>query len=446
MNPDYFFYAEIGIVAVILLIQILVFSRNTSAIRALAKFYPKSHALSSQATAISESDGEAAVVVETVDVIEENTSFSSPFRQIVHTTNEYVRRNRGGADFEILKELAEHKDASKESAIESNIPIPLYIGLMCTFLGVIIGLIRLSMEGVTDDAITAFIGGVLIGMIGSAVGLLLTVLANNLFRESKRKRDERQYDYFTFLRTHILPVSFKDAQEPIETLRQNLAAFNEGFAQYQSHMNESLGETLRLFSELKDVFKQIRSIEQGLNGMGHFLQSNEGLIEKQVAYINSYAKKAEELSLKLGQHFSVTDEKINQLVSSNIQKLDSSSQAAYVKMDQYLASLGSRNSQEFKDQLNQDLDKIKSDVHNLQAKSLEVNNRLLTQLNQDGKSQLMLNEQVQQMNSKLQHLATRQDKSFINSGGFQLFAYTGVAAFGVGIVAGVMYLINLFGA
>ena len=120
--------------------------------------------------------------------------------------NDYLIRNKGAADFDILKELAERKSASQQSAIDSNIALPLYIGLLCTFTGVIIGLIRIATDGVSDDAIQAFIGGVLIGMIGSAVGLALTTRSNFVFKNAKKTRDGKQYDYFSFLRSNILPT------------------------------------------------------------------------------------------------------------------------------------------------------------------------------------------------------------------------------------------------
>ena len=102
-------------------------------------------------------------------------------------------------------------------------------------------------------------------------------------------------------------------------------------------MNHSLEETLKLFRDLKGVFNQIRTIEQGLNGMGNFLQVNDGLLEKQISYIESYAQKAEDISANLGRHFTQVDQKLNQIVDDNLRAIDQSAQSAYMKMDQYLA-------------------------------------------------------------------------------------------------------------
>lgn len=442
---DTLFLVEMGIVAVIVVIQFFVFFRNSAAINGLSSIFPKASALKSKNVPVSESGEDGALISGTIELVEENPGFSQTFQNILRNTNAYLTRNKGAADFDMLKDMAEDKSYSKEEGIESNVALPLYIGLLCTFTGVIIGLIKISIEGVSNDAIQSFVGGVLIGMIGSAVGLGLTVLSNLRFKESKNVRDERLYDYFSFLRSQILPTLKKDADQPIDTLRDNLAAFNDGFARYQSHMNDSLTETLRLFKELKGVFGQIRSIEQGLNGMGNFLQVNDSLIDRQVAYIDSYSKKAEEFSEKLGTHFGQVNRKMETVVGENIQALERSTQAAYVKMDQYLASIGNTDNKAFAEALNKDLNKIRGDVELLQNKSLEVNTRLLEHLGKESHSVIELTDKMNTLDSRLSSVATAQNSSFMNSGAFQFFVYSGVAAFLTGIGCGVIYLINTFG-
>ncbi|MEZ4775130.1 MAG: hypothetical protein R3D00_18245 [Bacteroidia bacterium] len=441
---DPFFLVEIGVVAVIIILQFLVFARNSSTIRLLGKIYPDAGMLKVKSIA-NPVKGEGAVVdAEPVTVIDENGSFSRGFQEIVIATNGYLLRNPGAADFEILKDVAERKVESVENSIEANIALPLYIGLLATFTGVIIGLIRIAFDGVTDDAIQAFIGGVLIGMIGSATGLALTVRSNFTFKDSKKTRDNDQYDYLTFLRTYILPVRQKDPSYAISSLRENLGAFNEGFVQYQQHMNASLSDTLRLFGELKDVFQQIRNIEQGVNGMGHFLQANNGLIEKQIAYIESYTNKAQEFTRALTGHITAVDKQVGALVDENIKALDQSSQAAFLKMDRYLSSLDKADNKAFADALNKDLTHIRGDIESLQQKSLEVNARLLDLLQKDTNVQVGTSDKMTAIGTKLDQMAVQQEQAFTSSFGFKLFIYSGVAAFLTTIAGGVIYLLNNF--
>ncbi len=442
---DPIFLIELGIVAIIVVIQFLVFAKNRQSIKDLSLIYPESKLLNTQTVFLGDEEGQDSgnATQQSIDLIEEQTRFHPVFRNIINTTNAYLEKNRGEANFEILKEMAEEKVGAKEKSIESNITFPLYIGLLCTFTGVIIGLIKIAMVGVSDAAIQSFIGGVLIGMIGSANGLALTVASNNYFRKGIQERDRNVYDYFTFLRTYILPALPKTTPSPVKTLRENLEAFHQGFEQYQDHMNNSLQETLTIFRDLKGVFQQIRSLEQGLSSMGQFLQANDGLIERQVAYIETYTRKAEEFSQRLGHHFTQVDRKIEQLVDDNLKAIDHSAQAAYMKMDQYLSSLEHGERRAFAEALNKDLNEIRSDVANIQRRSLEINERLLHHVT-DGKSAYQsMTEEIRALNARIDKVISGKN-AFIDSPTFKFFVVAGTLAFTVGLISGGIYLINLF--
>lgn len=435
---DPVFIAEIGIVGLIIVVQFGVFFRNLGLIRKLGKLFPEAHRLHLKKGGETDAGYSTAT---TIPQLEDNPSFTEGFRDIIAMTNAYLSRNKGSSQGERLQEIAEHKSESMEEAIETNLPLPLYIGLIATFTGVIIGLIKIAFEGVSDQAIQSFIGGVVVGMIGSASGLLLTVRSNGAFKSNKERRDEGIEGYFQFLRTQVFHPEAAPVQGSIKDLRESLAAFQDGFAQYQGQMNESLGETLRLFGDLKDVFKQLRSMEQELRGLGNAVQLNDEMIQRQARYMETYNQKAQEFSRKLEESMGQTDRQIQALVSQNIQSLDQSTKAAYVKMDQYLASLEGGDRQSFVRSLSQDLARIKDDVKTLQEKSVEVNVKLLERLAHEEESRRQMGETIQQIN---QQMAAGQKQGVLNSGAGQAFVYTGIVAFLMAIVGGGYYLVQLF--
>ena len=441
---DLIFLLELLIVGLAIAAQFFIFFSNNRAIKQFAQTYPEKPWLTTKAVPISSVDQDLLTSEpESMELIEEQARFHPFFKEIVQTTNSYLEKNKGEANFGILKEMSEIKLDSQEDAIEGNVNLPLYVGLLCTFTGVIIGLVKIAFEGVSDASIGSFIGGVLIGMIGSAMGLLLTVRSNYVFKNARKIRDKREYDYFTFLRTYILPALPKTQNQTLSSLRESLSAFNQGFVQYQSHMNHSLEETLKLFRDLKGVFNQIRTIEQGLNGMGNFLQVNDGLLEKQISYIESYAQKAEDISANLGRHFSQVDQKLNQIVDDNLKAIDQSAQSAYMKMDQYLASLQHGDTRAFADSLNQDLNSIRKEVAHIQQRSLEINERLLGSVSQGQQAYQVMVSEMKGLNSKLDAQA-QSGSGFLESGLFKFFVAAGIIAFLVGIASGATYLINLF--
>ncbi|MEM7368733.1 MAG: hypothetical protein AAF587_09015 [Bacteroidota bacterium] len=438
---DPIFLAEVIIVGLIIVAQIWVFIRNLQAIGRLGKLFPKAQLL--QVEEATEVDLES-VSTTAVPQLKDDGRFSSGFRDILYMTNDYLRRNKGSSQGERLQEIAERKSESQEEAIETNLPLPLYIGLLATFTGVIIGLIKIAMVGVSDAAIQSFIGGVVVGMIGSASGLLLTVRSNAAFKDRKEDRDKGMETYFNFLRTKVFHPESAPVQGSVKGLRDSLAAFQDGFAQYQGQMNESLGDTLRLFSELKDVFRQIRSIEQELKGINTFLHGNDELIEKQTKFLESYHQKAESFTKKLGTSFQSIDKQVGAMVDENIRVLDQSTKAAYLKMDQYLASLDGNDQKAFARALSNDLAQINDDIKNLQEKSLSVNAQLLERLAHEDQSRQVLSATVAQLNRQLASGGADQQGLMANPV-VKTFLFTGIAAFLLGIGSGVFYFIQAFG-
>ncbi len=407
------FLIEIIIVGLIIVIQFWVFFRNLGAIKKLGDLFPQSSQLEVNAETVVDLE---AADTSTVPQLADKRSFSTEFRDIVQMTNAYLTRNKGASQGERLQEIAERKSESMESAIETNLPLPLYIGLLATFTGVIIGLIEIARYGVTDDAIQSFIGGVIVGMIGSAIGLALTVRSNYALKLKAESRDEGMENYFQFLRTKVFHPEAAPVQGSVKGLRDSLSAFQAGFAQYQTQMNDSLGETLRMFRELNDAFKQVRSIGQELNGLNTILRNNGDVMEKQAQYFATYQQKADAFTRKLSENLQTVDAKLENTVSENIKALDNGTQAAFLKMDQYLANLDGTEKQSFA-------------------------NSLVSNMDQEVKSRKMLTETVTQLQTKLQEMDS-QKSGVLGNGVVQIFMYTGIAAFILGISSGALYIIN----
>jgi translation initiation factor 2B subunit (eIF-2B alpha/beta/delta family) len=77
----------------------------------------------------------------TYDAIVDPPNASLTFVKIVADTNEYLLNNRGAAaDFNILKDISERHADSGDEQIQAQLSTPLYLGLLGTFLGAILGL------------------------------------------------------------------------------------------------------------------------------------------------------------------------------------------------------------------------------------------------------------------------------------------------------------------
>jgi hypothetical protein len=124
--------------------QVFVFLANRRLIARVQAMYPEVAQLGVQAVdANAELRYTDSYVPQEFDAL--TVSRSSPeFAQILTDTNDYLRANKGAAaDFNTLRDISEREASLLDQEIEAQISTPLYLGLLGTFLGAILGLIAL---------------------------------------------------------------------------------------------------------------------------------------------------------------------------------------------------------------------------------------------------------------------------------------------------------------
>jgi hypothetical protein len=198
--------------------------------------------------------------------IEPNGSTSGEFDQILAATNRYLEKNVGTpADFRILQDIAERVSDSAEHLATSNASLPLYIGLMGTFIGVIVGLVTIAIEPastISDSDLKRFLGGVLVAMTGSLCGLLLTVIGKSLYvHRALNKNDNRKQVYFTFLETELLPVVGHDVSAALHSLQLNLHQFNADFKSNLTLFSTAMGGAAATMEQERELLKTIQSAQ-----------------------------------------------------------------------------------------------------------------------------------------------------------------------------------------
>ena len=262
----------------------------------------------------------------TTDLIEVQQP-SETFQKIIKSTNQYLRRNKGAAaDFDILKDVAERYSDALDSEVQSTIATPLYIGLLGTFSGVIIGLSSLVFTGlisadvaeegvaagssfITEQNIPSFLFGVLIAMSGSFLGLLLTLLGNHHLKNARSIRDRNQNDYYTFLQTHLLPKLNSDMAASLGNLKSVLDSFNKDFLDKVLGFRpivDSLSENIRIQKEFIQKLDEIGFTQMANANLQVFdkLKESEQLFQNFMNYqvaLNESVQKGGELTHNIGQ-------------------------------------------------------------------------------------------------------------------------------------------------
>lgn len=330
-----------------------------------------------------------AAPVQAVEIDVIGAEHPSPlFAEIVADTNEYLRNNKGAAaDFNILKDISERQSEVLEDEIESTVSTPLYIGLLGTFLGVIFGLSGIIFgRGVSNEAIQIFIMGVVIAMIGSFMGLLLTLWGNHLFKDARFVRDRRKNAYYTFLQARLLPKLHSDMATSLSNLKSVLDAFNKDFFDkvadfkpiiasitdniqvqrdflvkmeqvgyteianasvqvfdkvrqsteefqkflgYQQTLNRSLEMSEQTVQQIKGLLDRMLGFEQGINNLGRYIGQHDNLIQKQLDFFDKHEREMENISAKIEQYFDQSAGRLAELMEARMQFLERDAQNAY---------------------------------------------------------------------------------------------------------------------
>lgn len=128
-----------------------------------------------------------------------SSSHQNPvFDEIKKAINNYLSNNKGSvSDFHLMKDIVDRNCDAKEEEINTQIPVPLYLGLMGTMIGILVGIGYLVVSGelsalfdVEDghsgiEGVKALLGGVALAMISSILGIFLTTSGSMKAKDAK---------------------------------------------------------------------------------------------------------------------------------------------------------------------------------------------------------------------------------------------------------------------
>ena len=180
---------------------------------------------------INETDNGEEEFTNEISLINPNDDSNSIFESLLRSINVYLLRNKGvTTDFNLIKDITERNIDTEDEDISQTVTIPLYLGLMGTMLGIILGLINLLI--VSDNEtfeIQGFLAGVSIAMSTSFIGLLFTVLNSIYYKNAKKSVEKAKNHFYTFIQTELLPILNQSVSSSVFMLHTNLVKFNEDF-------------------------------------------------------------------------------------------------------------------------------------------------------------------------------------------------------------------------
>ncbi len=184
------------------------------------------------------------------------------FQRIIKTINSYLNKNYGTTvDFHILKDIVERITNTDEEAIASKMQAPLYLGLVATMIGIIIGFWGIGDLTEGTNQIKPLIDGVKWAMSFSVLGLILSIfLSTIVFKKARTKVEVEKNDFLSFLQTELLPKMTISQDAGIDKLSYQLNDFGYKTTEIVASLdtivdktNESIKKEHQLIEELKQL-------------------------------------------------------------------------------------------------------------------------------------------------------------------------------------------------
>ena len=210
---------------------------------------------------------------DTVEItyINTDTSINHPVLfQIIKSINIYLVKNKGAvSDFMLVKDIVERNCDAKQEEISVQIPMPLYLGLMGTVIGIIVGIGSIALGTGDNQGFSAFInnpsesigmlmGGVAIAMFASFFGILFTSIASWSIKSAASKLEEDKNEFYTWIQTELLPV-LGGTENSLMRLQENLLKFNRSFSMNTTKLDKALQ---RVETSYENQIELIQTIQQ----------------------------------------------------------------------------------------------------------------------------------------------------------------------------------------
>lgn len=192
-------------------------------------------------------------------------------KEIESSVNNYLIRNKGlASDFSIIKDIVERNCTMLEDEIDTQTPFPLYIGLMCTMLGIIIGIgcIAFGDGGFAafvekpEQHIEALMRDVALSMAASFCGIGFTSTISFKAKKGKKCLEERKNTFYSWFQAELMPIiSRENTSEGVRRLEDNLKRFNQTFTRNVSGLNKSVGDIAKTAANQSKLIETVDKLD-----------------------------------------------------------------------------------------------------------------------------------------------------------------------------------------
>jgi biopolymer transport protein ExbB/TolQ len=236
---------------------------------------------------------------------------------IVDALNMYLQKNNGAiSDFALMKDVVERYCGAEEEEITVMQPIPLYMGLMGTMIGIIVGIgVIAANDGVAQlTNVSSMMSCVAIAMVASLVGIVFTTIISWRSKGAKTQVESRKNEFYSWLQTELLPVLSGNTVTALSLLQANLMTFNQTFKGNIKEFDNVLANVRQVSRDQADALDAISRIDINRVAQANVtvlreLQRSTGQLERfnqYLAQVNGYLDAVNALNTNLNNHLDRT--------------------------------------------------------------------------------------------------------------------------------------------
>ena len=236
-----------AVILVILYLQVRQYRRSTAISKGIKSIFPNSAETSFRL--VKYGTGTDAV---TYKIEETDESDNETRKEILKSINDYLESNGTNAsDFYLIKDIVERNCGMREDELQTHTPTPLYLGLMGTMMGILVGVGFLLLSGSLDsllgagngngaDGIKALLSGVALAMVCSIMGLIFTTRLTIMGQDARSECDNRKNSFLSWVQTVLLPKMTSDAGSALRIMTTELTKFNKDFSENAKILDNAL--------------------------------------------------------------------------------------------------------------------------------------------------------------------------------------------------------------
>ena len=241
--------------------------------------------------------------------------------RIQKSINNYLLNDKGVSDFHLMKDIVDRNCDAVDEEIQTQIPIPLYLGLVGTMAGILVGIGYLWLSGGLNDLLNAGNGAVelkglkryLEELLGNDFKYFGDFINYNWLIKSKNVKfefEKNKHLFLSWIQEKLLPSLSNDVAQTLEKMSQNLVNFNSTFKSNTTNLGSALSKVNESYKLQKELISEVNQINEGrlatanLKLLNRFIECSDqiGTLGTYLQNVNSYLENVRDLNTKLDEY------------------------------------------------------------------------------------------------------------------------------------------------